>query len=73
MKVQKYQSLKQKYLYVESSAFPFVNVRLYSNNYGTFDVYCLDGYGNYYAFDMGLPRRKAIRVMKQYWTKYGEA
>lgn len=53
MDIQKYQSLKQSFLYVECASFHFVNVRLYALGDGRFDVITVDGYGKFIEIKYG--------------------
>jgi hypothetical protein len=57
----------QKCLYASTSK---AEIKIYSNNNKTFDVYALDGKGNHLAFKYDLPAKKAIEVFKDLYKKY---
>lgn len=68
--ISKYQSLKQSFLYVEDRAFPFINVRLYANGNGRFDIYVLDGYGKIFEmkenYNLNNAKKAFRAAVKQY-------
>lgn len=70
MKLQKYRSLKQSFIYVENDAFPFINTRLYSNGNGRYDVVTVDGYGKVFEWKEDRSLDNAKNAFKTALKKY---